>query len=179
MSSRMTSVALPAVAATLVACSSHRIAPQEPSSEIPTTSATSTSVSITPRVRTSCKLPDNAADAPHFDVGSAELRPSGEETLRRVSACLTTGPLAGRTVCITGYADPRGSAHDNYELALARAYAASHYLERFGVEPARTIVMSRGEKGEPGRTELRWTMDRRVEVDLADAPDSPCQQPVP
>jgi peptidoglycan-associated lipoprotein len=156
-------------------CSHHRGNVKEPTGETYTTSsgATSPSVSsgavqVTRPVRIACNLPDQPSEAPRFGFDSIDLRQRGENILHQVGVCLTTGPLAGKKVCITGYTDPRGTAAYNYDLGLARGYATMHYLEKFGVKPEQTLVGSRGASEARGTDEAGWAKDRRVEVDLAE-----------
>jgi outer membrane protein OmpA-like peptidoglycan-associated protein len=131
-------------------------------------------IRVSAPVRMACNLPDTAAEAPKFDTAAVELGCSDEELLRRVGVCLTTGPLAKKRVCITGYTDPRGTTAYNRDLGYARAYAAMHELASYGVGPEQTTVVTRGEAEAKGKDESQWPMERRVEIGLADASDSPC-----
>ncbi len=142
--------------------------------EAPARVTVTTTVEPTPAVRMACNLPDRPSESPRFDYRSIDLSPRDEDILHEVGVCLTTGPLAGKRVCITGYTDPRGPSDYNYGLGLARGYTAMHYLERFGVQPDQTAISSAGETKARGTDEAGWSRDRRVEIDLADAPDSSC-----
>lgn len=115
-----------------------------------------------------CQLPDTLERAIHFDPGSAKLDPHADETLRRLAECLTTGPLAGNHVCITGYADPRGPSGYNYDLALARGYAVMRALQQYGVPASRIRVGSRGASESGGTGPGGWSRERHVEVDLGE-----------
>jgi peptidoglycan-associated lipoprotein len=122
-----------------------------------------------------CNLPDQPEEAPRFDLDESQLQPQGEDILNRVASCLTTGPLAGKKVCITGFTDPRGSEEHNYKLGLARGYAAMHHLEEQGVRSEQTMVVSKGKTQATGKDEAGWAKDRRVEVDLAMTGASSCE----
>jgi peptidoglycan-associated lipoprotein len=191
----MRTIALALLLGAFVGCARHATPPaQQPVSTTETTAAAApgpstneirvdaparvtitTTVEPAPAMRMACNLPDEANEAPRFASRSIDLSPHDQEILHAIGVCLTTGPLAGKEVCITGYTDPRGATQQNYALGLARGYTAEHYLERFGVKPEQTSVASAGETKARGTDEAGWAKDRRVEIDLADAPDSPCR----
>jgi peptidoglycan-associated lipoprotein len=133
-------------------------------------------VYVSQQIQEACNLPTGVCTAPRFDFNGIDFDQRGSCILQNVSSCLSTGPLAGKKVCITGKTDPRGSEQYNYGLGLARAYSTSHYLERLGVSPGQTEVRSCGKRGAHGTDEASYQLDRRVEIDLADSPDSPCSQ---
>lgn len=123
-------------------------------------------MTIADEIRTTCELPGDVQDAPHFDFDSALLTPRGATILDAIGACLTSGGLASRHVLILGHTDPRGSRRYNEELGLARALAAKMELERVGVPTAHIAVASRGENDAHGTNDAGWARDRHIEVRL-------------
>jgi outer membrane protein OmpA-like peptidoglycan-associated protein len=152
-----------------VACAGHE-PPAAAVGEATTTGAPASGarVQLSPPVRAACNLPETVEEAPRFDFDGAQLRPRGQEIIDAVGVCLTSGALAGKHICITGYTDPRGSARYNYDLGLARAWAAANRLHVLGVADDQVQVATRGDSEARGTDEASWALDRRVEIDLAD-----------
>lgn len=105
-------------------------------------------------------------DAPKFDLDSADVAPQEREVLSKIATCLTTGPLKGRALTLTGRADPRGEVNYNMALGASRAKSVSSFLTKMGVEPARVKETSRGELDAIGTDEAGWRKDRRVDIQL-------------
>lgn len=113
-----------------------------------------------------CDLPDTPAEAPHFPIDSAVLGPYGKQVLDQVANCMLRGTLADESVIVLGYADPRGPAEYNMELAMERARAVARYLVHRGVPAERVSVASRGEQYARGTGPESWHDDRRVQIEL-------------
>jgi peptidoglycan-associated lipoprotein len=109
---------------------------------------------------------DDEGEAPKFDFDSAGLQDRDRSVLDQVVICLTTGPLAGRSVRLTGRADPRGTERYNFVLGGRRAGAVGEYLETNGVEATRVAEASRGKLDSTGTDEAGWQRDRRVDIEL-------------
>jgi outer membrane protein OmpA-like peptidoglycan-associated protein len=105
-------------------------------------------------------------EAPKFDFDSAGLQDSDRSVLDQVVSCLTTGPLAGRSVRLIGRADPRGTEQYNFVLGGKRAGAIGEYLQANGVEAAHVAEASRGKLDSKGTDEAGWEQDRRVDIEL-------------
>ena len=108
----------------------------------------------------------NPEKAPKFDLDSADVQPEERDVLQQIATCLTTGPLKGRSLRLTGRADPRGEVNYNMALGAVRAKNVAFYLTRLGIEPARMKETSRGELDSTGTDEGGWQKDRRVDITL-------------
>jgi peptidoglycan-associated lipoprotein len=108
------------------------------------------------------------AEAPEFDFDQSSLAPDDRAVLDEVAQCLTSGPLAGRTVTLTGRADPRGTEEYNLALGQRRAASVSEYLSRLGVAAAHLDDTTRGALDATGHDEASWREDRRVDLTLRD-----------
>jgi peptidoglycan-associated lipoprotein len=104
--------------------------------------------------------------APKFDFDSSNLSSAEKEILNQVGKCLTTGALSGRSVKLTGRADPRGEQEYNMDLGENRATSVRKYLAGLGVGTSRMAVTSRGALDATGSDEAGWQKDRRVDVTL-------------
>jgi outer membrane protein OmpA-like peptidoglycan-associated protein len=101
-----------------------------------------------------------------FDVGSSNISPADQETLKQLAQSATG--LTGYIVEVTGYADSTGSAAMNTKLSEDRAKAVVTYLFQQGGVPMRHIVAP-GAMGEYGpaasnETKAGRAENRRVEV---------------
>ena len=106
-------------------------------------------------------------EAPKFDYDSADLTPHERDVLAEVAKCLTTGPLAGKSVELVGRADPRGEMEYNMALGARRAKTVHGYMSQLGVAGDKMKLTSRGELDATGKDEAGWKLDRRVDVKLA------------
>jgi peptidoglycan-associated lipoprotein len=113
------------------------------------------------------KATANATAAPTFDYDKEELHPEDRQVLDQLAACLMTGALKGKTVSLTGRADPRGTEEYNLGLGSRRASSVSSYLERLGVGKPQLGVTTRGSLDATGTDEAGWAKDRRVDITLA------------
>jgi outer membrane protein OmpA-like peptidoglycan-associated protein len=105
-------------------------------------------------------------EMPKFEFDSAGLQDGDRLILDQLISCLTTGPLAGRSVQLIGRADPRGTQQYNFILGQKRAGAVGDYLEAKGVESAHVTEASRGKLDSTGTDEAGWQQDRRVDIEL-------------
>ena len=104
--------------------------------------------------------------APKFDFDSTDLSSSEKDVLAQVARCLTTGPLKGRSVKLTGRADPRGEQEYNMELGENRAHSVKKYMAGLGVDGGHMELSSRGALDATGHDESTWRLDRRVDIAL-------------
>jgi peptidoglycan-associated lipoprotein len=122
-------------------------------------------VNVSKDIADACNItvPDRA---PKFDFDSSNLSSAEKEILDQVAKCLTSGPLKGRSVKLTGRADPRGEQEYNMDLGENRATSVRKYLGGLGVADNHMAVTSRGALDATGSDEASWQKDRRVDVTL-------------
>jgi peptidoglycan-associated lipoprotein len=122
-------------------------------------------VTVSKDIADACNItvPDRA---PKFDFDSSNLSTAEKEILTQVATCLTTGPLKGRSVKLTGRADPRGEQEYNMDLGENRGTSVKKFLAGLGVAEAHMAVTSRGALDAVGTDEGGWQKDRRVDVTL-------------
>lgn len=127
---------------------------------------------LSDRFRQMCNITtmESAKAAPKFDFDQNAILPEDRDVLAQVAQCLTTGPLKGRSVKMVGRADPRGTTDYNMALGERRANAVLKYLTGLGVASSQLSETSRGALDATGNTDAAWKLDRRVDVDLLDAP---------
>jgi peptidoglycan-associated lipoprotein len=137
------------------------------------TTTTSAPVAVTPGIRMSedlikvCNIHFSSVDqAPKFDFDRAELTADDRAVLDQVAQCVTSGPLKGRSLHMTGRADPRGEVEYNMALGEHRASSVEGYLKQLGVDGSRMDITSRGKLDATGTDEATWARDRRVDIDL-------------
>jgi peptidoglycan-associated lipoprotein len=141
-------------------------APQTTSSVIPTIPA-APELNVSETILKDCEIKFNGiAGAPKFAFDDSELGPGERALLRDVAACVTTGPLTGRSLLLVGRADPRGEFEYNLVLGASRAGRVSSYLMGLGLDGARITTTSRGWFDATGTDEAGWQVDRRVDLDL-------------
>ncbi len=104
--------------------------------------------------------------APKFAFDEALLNKDDAIVLDKIADCLTTGPLAGRRVQLTGRADPRGTEEYNMSLGAKRAHGVGSYLEEHKVQGTHINETSRGSLDATGTDETTWAQDRRVDIAL-------------
>jgi len=122
-------------------------------------------VNVSDEIATACKLRFNDADtAPKFDFDRSDLGQDDNDILSQVAKCVTTGPLAGRSLDLVGRADPRGEQAYNTTLGHKRASSVSQYLTSVGVDASKLVSTSRGEGDATGTDESGWQRDRRVDI---------------
>jgi peptidoglycan-associated lipoprotein len=134
----------------------------------PTPPAETPNIGISGDLARECSLQIAHVDrAPKFAFDQFELLPEDRDALDKIAACVTTGPLKGQKLSLTGRADPRGTEEYNLGLGTRRARTVGTYLERLGVQTTQLAETTRGALDASGRDESEWTTDRRVDVDLA------------
>jgi peptidoglycan-associated lipoprotein len=112
-----------------------------------------------------CKIQFNdVGRAPKFDFDDDALLPEDRAVLEQIAKCITTGPLAGRSIRLVGRADSRGETEYNLALGEQRADNVKDYLAALGVEGAKMDETSRGEMDASGSDEDGFRRDRRVDV---------------
>lgn len=125
-------------------------------------------IGISPDLLKECKIHiENVEDAPKFDFDRAELQAADRNVLDQVAKCVTTGPLKGRALSLTGRADARGESEYNFALGEHRASSVTSYLKGLGVDPSKLRETSRGELDATGTDETGWARDRRVDIGIA------------
>ncbi|QIA26684.1 OmpA family protein [Thermaerobacter sp. PB12/4term] len=109
-------------------------------------------------------------DQVFFDLGRAELRPEGQDLLRRLAPILAQVP---GTILVEGHTDNlpirSGRYPSNWELSTARATTVVRYLaERAGLDPRRLAAAGYGEWRPrfPNTSEANRARNRRVEIVL-------------
>jgi peptidoglycan-associated lipoprotein len=113
------------------------------------------------------KASENKTAAATFDYDKEELHPEDRAVLDQLATCMMTGALKGKTVALTGRADPRGTEEYNLGLGSRRSASVSTYLERLGVGKPQLAVTTRGALDATGTDEAGWAKDRRVDITLA------------
>jgi outer membrane protein OmpA-like peptidoglycan-associated protein len=111
-------------------------------------------------VRSVCSGPDAV-----FTFDSSKPTLTDQPTMNVLLACMTSGPLRGKTIRLTGYTDPRGTDAHNQVLGLARAERVKRFLVKGGIEASRIETASMGAEGARQAPE-NWGTDRRVQVDV-------------
>ncbi len=93
------------------------------------------------------RLTVNIVDRVLFDSGEAEVRPEGQQILRKVAGILAQHP--NRQIHVIGHTDNvpiRKKFPSNWELSCARATAAVRFLQdQAGVDPRRLGALGYGE----------------------------------
>lgn len=123
-------------------------------------------LNVGPALRGACNI-DDATRAPKFDFDKANLSSNDRDIASRVAACMSTGPLAGRSIWLVGRTDPRGAATHNVDLGAERAMSFKSYLVGLGIDPTRILDTSRGAMDARGTNEETWRVDCRVDIELA------------
>jgi peptidoglycan-associated lipoprotein len=126
---------------------------------------TDQTINLSDEIRKACGI-DDSNRAPKFDFDSSNLSSNDRDILAQVAKCLTTGPLKGRSVELTGRADPRGETEYNMNLGAERAKSADDYMAGLGVAANQMSLTSRGALDATGTNEETWRHDRRVDVNL-------------
>ena len=145
------------------------VAPAPAAKPAPAPKATpvSPTVAVGDSLAKQCELKlGNTQAAPKFDYDTSELAPADRDVLQQIATCVTTGPLKGKKLELTGRADPRGTEEYNLGLGSRRAASVSQYLGRLGVGEPQMSVTTRGALEATGTDESGWKQDRRVDVQL-------------
>lgn len=137
-------------------------APQQPAAP-PARSLTITAVHVEPTIMSTCNIPPPKT---YFEFDSAQLREQADTTLTAVAQCLSSGPLKGHPITVTGHADPRGTDEYNMQLGKSRAESVSEYLSGSGLDKGKINVVSKGEQEASENDPSGWPYDRRVDIRL-------------
>ena len=122
-----------------------------------------TPVAIDSRIKDMCQLPEA-----RFDFDSAKLGSGARNMLDALTKCFLEGAGKGKSMNIVGHTDPRGPKDYNLALGHKRAAAVAGYLARKGLKDDRVNTSSRGEEEATGTDESGWSVDRKVEILLAE-----------
>jgi peptidoglycan-associated lipoprotein len=131
----------------------------------PVTAGKDPAVNLSADIMSQCKI-QLSNDPPKFDYDSSNLSSQERDILAQVAKCLTTGALAGKSVRLTGRADPRGEQEYNMNLGEHRATSVRKYLVGLGVVDGHMSETSRGALDATGTNEAGWQNDRRVDIGL-------------
>jgi len=125
------------------------------------------SVAVSGDIMAACNIViDKTEKAPKFAFDEHEVQPEDRTVLDQIAKCVTTGPLKGRSLRLTGRADSRGEVEYNFALGGRRAGTVAGYLSELGVEKAKLVETSRGKLDATGTEESTWAQDRRVDIAL-------------
>jgi len=128
----------------------------------------SPSLSIGADLMALCQLKiDQQAASPKFDYDKAELLAEDRAVLEQIATCVTTGPGKGKSLSLTGRADPRGTEEYNLGLGAKRAKNVADYLGSLGVGQPQLQQTTRGSLDAAGTDEASYKQDRRVDIELA------------
>jgi outer membrane protein OmpA-like peptidoglycan-associated protein len=100
-----------------------------------------------------------------FKFDSSKPTPTDQPTMNVLLTCMTSGPLRGRNIRLTGYTDPRGTDEHNDVLGLSRAEKVKRFLVNGGIDRSRIETASMGAEG-ARQAPRDWGNDRRVQVDI-------------
>ncbi|MFT3699234.1 MAG: OmpA family protein [Kofleriaceae bacterium] len=132
------------------------------------TKEVSPTVGVSDDLAKQCSLKlGNTASAPKFDYDTSELQAADRDVLQQIATCVTTGPLKGKKLELTGRADPRGTEEYNLGLGTRRAGSVKTYLERLGVGNTQMNQNTRGALDATGTDDASYSTDRRVDITLA------------
>ncbi len=112
----------------------------------------------TETIRTICAGPD-----PFFAFDASKPDTLDQDTMKNLVACMTSGPLKGKSITLIGRTDPRGTEQYNEKLGLERAERVKTYLVSKGIEPGRVKTRSLG-KDDASLLPKDWPADRRVDI---------------
>jgi len=143
-------------------------AASKPVASKPAAPALTPNLSVSDDLARECSLAvDHVDKAPKFDFDQFELLAADRDVLEKLATCITTGPLKGRRLALIGRADPRGTEEYNLGLGTRRAHTVGDYLGKLGVAPTQLAETTRGALDAQGRDEPSWSLDRRVDLELA------------
>jgi peptidoglycan-associated lipoprotein len=123
-------------------------------------------VQVSQEIRDACHITETPKDAPKFDFDQAELTADDRAIVTQVAKCMIDGALKGKSVRLTGRADPRGEQEYNMTLGAHRANAVREVMAQVGVDKGRMSLTSRGALDALGTDEESYRLDRRVDIEL-------------
>lgn len=96
-----------------------------------------------------------------FKLGSAEVAPASEPTLREIAKILSLNPE--RCVLVEGHTDATGNAERNLELSHKRAGSVVKFIvEKSGIDRNRLIPLGKGSSEPAKNLDPRDPKNRRV-----------------
>ena len=116
-------------------------------------------------IRSACDIDSPSA---LFGTDRTTVTDEGRKGLKDLAECVNSGGLAGYSLAIHGFADPRGSDGYNEALAQRRAEAVAAVLTENGVNGRRLKIISHGEDEARGEGVRGYAFDRRVQIELLD-----------
>lgn len=122
-------------------------------------------LNVSDDIQRACNLQDPGI-SPKFDYDSADVSDAEKNLLGQIARCLTTGPLKGRSVMLTGRADARGEQEYNMSLGHNRAQRVRGFLASQGLGEDKMFETSRGALDAMGTDETGYAKDRRVDIEL-------------
>lgn len=122
-------------------------------------------LNVSDDIQRACNLQDPGL-SPKFDYDSADVSEAEKNLLGQIAKCLTTGPLKGKSVMLTGRADARGEQEYNMSLGHNRAQRVRGFLSQQGVGEDKMFETSRGALDATGTDEMGYAKDRRVDIEL-------------
>lgn len=101
----------------------------------------------------------------YFDFDKADLKDSAREALKANADYMKS---TGRTFCIEGHCDERGTVEYNLALGQRRAIAVVDYYKMLGVSANNMATISYGSEKPTvaGTGEEVWVKNRRVETKI-------------
>jgi peptidoglycan-associated lipoprotein len=142
-------------------------APTAKPAPAPAPKPASANVAVSDDLAKQCSLKlGNTQAAPKFDFDTSELEANDRDVLQQIATCVTTGPLKGQKLELTGRADPRGTEEYNLGLGTRRAGSVRTFLQRLGVGDGQLGETTRGALDASGTDENGWSTDRRVDITL-------------
>lgn len=127
-----------------------------------TTNDNSTRVTVDRTLMEQCGLKEAQL---YFPYDSADVKGNGDDRVRAMADCLTSGNLKGKQLQLVGHADPRGTEEYNKELGKSRAQTIADLLTAAGVPQDKLVIQSKGESAASDDQD-NWPYDRRVEVSV-------------
>lgn len=112
----------------------------------------------------------DVAEKIFFDLGSAEIKPSGREVLRKVADAMSNYP--DKVIRVVGHTDnvPKKGRITNWELSAMRATHVVRFLQECKINPRRLVAAGRSEY-QPvatNNTSAGRQKNRRIEITLMD-----------
>ncbi|CCQ12007.1 Outer membrane protein SypB [Pseudoalteromonas luteoviolacea B = ATCC 29581] len=99
-----------------------------------------------------------------FETDDVEITAKYQVNLAKAADLMKQ--ISTRDLLLVGNADTRATEGYNYELALKRADAVKHWLVLYGLDSERIVTLTRGERGQTGKTKTQMLNDRRVDAIL-------------
>lgn len=140
------------------------LAPQpRPEAVVPRAGATS--VWIDPAIVSACGLKSQQA---FFDFDSDAQDSARQRTMNDVAACLSSGPLKGRTLRLVGHADTRELNAPEKSPGKVRTDSIADYLTSMGMSRSKIRTGAQGDEKSLGIDWRGWSYEQRVDVRLAE-----------